>query len=371
MVGTQDRCNESVKPNIFICSFTIFFVGFSESDRESDVSDYTNSSQSNDSGEPENGILDFEDTEDEAEDNDGSDEDEDDDDVVVESSEVFLSTLRIVKLVAKHPLNKAIRICGKWYLVLELKRSKSLCTDVAPFHCRLQDHPDVLSEAVKEGSSLLWVRLSQFFNAVALSNPAYEQDDQVRRMVKDFKKVTFVEDTLVQGLKVSPIDEKVHLVREVVEEVCKDFYLHIRLGIYFVPFLQGVARVMSFCDLRNWLCRETDAPLTLAEDDIDSSSKQEWLEKVNLVPFGKPKPRLEKNNCLTGEEKSKTGVPAALRTGSPKASSSEVEVAKLSADEEQEEQKRLQMMKNMAHLWLQQEVRVCAVAGNGDDETLI
>jgi len=69
------------------------------------------------------------------------------------------------------------------------------------FNSRLISHPEVLSEAVKEGSSLLWLRLSQLFNALSLNNPAYEKDEEVLQIAKNIETTFFPEDAMLKGIK--------------------------------------------------------------------------------------------------------------------------------------------------------------------------
>jgi len=70
------------------------------------------------------------------------------------------------------------------------------------FFARLKAHPSVLSEAVKEGSFLLWLRLSQLFNVISLQNPAYEADDDVASTEKNIPADwAFAEDMQLIGVK--------------------------------------------------------------------------------------------------------------------------------------------------------------------------
>jgi len=74
-----------------------------EEEEESDGEEEDSEEESESS--EEDHILDY--------DSDEEEEDEDED-VVVEGSEVILSTRHVVKLVGEHHLGKAVRICGLW-----------------------------------------------------------------------------------------------------------------------------------------------------------------------------------------------------------------------------------------------------------------
>jgi len=106
------------------------------------------------------------------------------------------------------------------------------------------------------------------------------------------------------------------------------------LSFKIIVILQGVVRVKAFGELRDWLCRESDAPLVL---EIDEKGQEcgDWEDKVQQIPLG----QVKKSLVSKKNESSNSAIKAEDQ-----------------GEEDQEERKRQQVMKNMAQLWLQQEV---------------
>ncbi len=190
----------------------------------------------------------------------------------------------------------------------------------------MKNSPEVVSEASDPTTSgVLWSRLAKLFTLLSLKNSTYESHERVDRAMRAAleDRRPFAEDHLLEGLTLLGKEASVaSAARGPWRGVVKD-----DLQRDEEETVEGVRRILAFYDLRDWLC---------------SSSE------TNLVMMG------EEEKVVIGEKKKEEAVERPASKNGLVVLDRKDETSKVDTGEDEEAKQK--MMRNMAHLWLQQEV---------------
>ncbi len=185
-------------------------------------------------------------------------------------------------------------------------------------------------------SGVLWSRLAKLFTLLSLTNPTYESHEKVDRAMAQAKEETrpaFPEDHLLKGIGVlgKQAEQDTRGRGNKWRGMIKDARQQEEEEI-----MDGVRRILSFYELRNWLCRSPDTKLVLEGEE----EKVVIGEKKVAGADG-----TKKNGLLLVNQEDAGDVKGEKDVGDEE-----------NEEEEEEEEAKRKMMRNMAHLWLQQEV---------------